>query len=142
MTIRLNPYLNFHGNTREVLTFYQTALGGSLDLMQYDSIPGMMGDDDEGAKIMHGQLDTQDGLTIMAADYPASMKELPDATLGGQSVCVSGDDSERITAIWHALTLGATITEPFAQAPWGDTFGMLTDRFGVAWMVSLAGKTG
>ena len=89
---------------------------------------------------MHGQLDTEDGLTIMAADYPASMKELPDASVGGHSVSVSGDDSERITAIWHALADGATITEPFAQAPWGDTFGMLTDRFGVAWMVSLAGK--
>ena len=142
MTIRLNPYLNFHGNSREALEFYHSVLGGSLSLMRYDSIPGMMGDADEGDKIMHGQLETEDGMTIMAADYPASMAGFPDASVGGQSVCVSGDDSERITAIWHALTDGATVNEPFAQAPWGDTFGMLTDRFGVAWMLSLSPAPG
>lgn len=140
MTIRLNPYLNLHGNTRTALEFYHSVLGGSLSLMQYDSIPGMMGSADEGNKIMHGQLETEDGLTLMGADLPSAMADAPDATSGGQPICISGDDTERITAIWHALANGATINEPFARAPWGDTFGMLTDRFGISWMVSLSGQ--
>lgn len=136
MTIRLTPYLNFHGNAREALEFYHSVLGGSLDLMQYDAIPGMMGDEDEGTKIMHGQLETEDGLTIMAADYPASMAGVPDAASSGISVCISGTD-DRIRALWEGISQGAEIREPFAQAPWGDTFGMLADRFGVPWMFSL-----
>lgn len=141
MTVRLNPYLNFHGTAREALEFYRSVLGGTLTLMQYDSIPGMMGDaadPEESTRIMHGQLETEDGLTIMAADYPKSMAGIPDAATPGSSVCVSGDDAERITAIWEALSEGAEIREPFVQAPWGDTFGMLNDRFGVPWMLSLS----
>lgn len=142
MSVRLNPYLNFHGNAREALEFYHSVLGGSLDLMRYDSIPGMMGGDDEAEKIMHGQLETEDGLTIMAADYPSSMSDSADAATGGNSISVSGGDAERIRAIWEGLSNGAEIVEPFEQAPWGDTFGMLKDRFGVPWMVSLAGSEG
>lgn len=138
MSISLNPYLNFHGNARQALEFYHSVLGGEIRLMQYDSVPGMMGDPAESEKIMHGQIDTEDGLTIMAADYPASMAEAPDAASVGHSVCVSGDDAERIRALWEGMSNGAQIREPFETAPWGDTFGMLADRFGVPWMFSLA----
>ncbi|WP_336658568.1 VOC family protein [Leucobacter sp. USHLN153] len=138
MTINLNPYLNFHGNAREALEFYHSVLGGEIRLMTYDSIPGMMGDPSEADKIMHGQINTEDGLVIMAADYPASMADSPDAASLGSSVCVSGDDAERIQALWEGMSQGAHIREPFEQAPWGDTFGMLADRFGVPWMFSLA----
>ncbi len=136
MTIRLNPYLNFRGNAREALEFYHSVLGGSLNVMRYDSIPGMMGDDNEGAKVMHGQLDTDHGLTLMAADLPASMSDAPDASAGGISVSLSGSD-ESLRAAWEALAAGGTVQQPFVQAPWGDTFGMLVDRFGVPWMISL-----
>ena len=145
MTVRLNPYLNFRGTAREALEFYREVLGGELELTRYDAIPGMMGDStdpEEAARIMHGQLETEDGLTIMAADWPASMGDVPDASAPGMSVCVSGDSAERITAIWEALTSGGDIREPFREAPWGDTFGMLKDRFGVQWMVSLSPAQG
>ncbi|MFD5599696.1 VOC family protein [Leucobacter sp. NPDC058333] len=141
MSISLNPYLNFHGNAREALEFYHSVLGGDLRIERYDSIPGMMGDPSEGEKVMHGQIDTPDGLTIMVADYPASMAGTPDAASVGNSVCISGDDDERIRALWDGISQGADIREPFATAPWGDTFGMLADRFGVPWMFSLAPKT-
>lgn len=141
MFTRLNPYLNFHGIAREVLERYHAVLGGKLVISRYDSIPGMMGDADEGAKVMHGQLETEDGLTIMAADYPASLQDAPDAAAGGQSICISGDDMVRVQAIWDGLVDGAEIREPLAQAPWGDTFGMLNDRFGVAWMFSVSSAT-
>ncbi|MGW9020057.1 VOC family protein [Leucobacter chromiiresistens] len=142
MSISLNPYLNFHGTARDALEFYHSVLGGEIRLMQYDSIPGMMGDPAEAEKIMHGQIDTPDGLTIMAADYPSSMADAPDAAASGHSVCVSGDDADRIRALWEGLSQGAQIREPFETAPWGDTFGMLADRFGVPWMFSLAPQAG
>ena len=137
MSIHLNPYLNFRGEAREALEFYHSVFGGELILNRYDSIPGMMGDGDEGSKIMHGQLNTPDGLTIMAADLPESMAGQPGVPTGGGSSCVWGEDTERITALWEGLSQGAEIQVPFAKAPWGDTFGDLRDRFGVSWMFSL-----
>lgn len=138
MAVRLNPYLNFRGNTREAMEFYKSVLGGELRVMQYDMFPGMMGDPGEGGKVMHAQLETPDGLTLMAADIPDSMADSADATAGGSSICVSGDDSDRLHTIWNALAEGAEIRVPFERAPWGDTFGDLKDRFGVPWMVSLS----
>lgn len=138
MTVRLNPYLSFRGNAREALEFYRSVLGGELRIMDYSAIPGMMGGDAEGDKVMHGQLETADGLTLMAADIPDSMADDPDSAGGGTSVCVSGDDAERLTAIWEALLDGAEVRMPFGEAPWGDTFGDLRDRFGIPWMISLS----
>lgn len=137
MSIHLNPYLNFRGNTREAMEFYHSVLGGQLDLTRYDSIPGMMGGPGEAAKIMHAQLETPDGLMLMAADLPDEMADAPDAAVGGSSVCISGDD-ERIREIWDGLSEGGEVLLPFEQAPWGDTFGHLRDRFGVPWMLSLS----
>ena len=137
MSIHLNPYLNFRGEAKEALEFYHSVFGGELILNRYDSIPGMMGEGDEGSKIMHGQLNTPDGLTIMAADLPESMADQPGVPNGGGSSCVWGEDTERITALWEGLSQGAEIQVPFAKAPWGDTFGDPRDRFGVSWMFSL-----
>lgn len=137
MSIHLNPYLSFRGNAREAMEFYHSVFGGDLALNRYDSIPGMMGDGDEGAKIMHGQLNTPDGLTLMGADMPEQMADSDDSTVGGTSVCIWGEDTERITALWNALAEGAEIRQPFVKAPWGDTFGDLRDRFGITWMFSL-----
>ena len=52
---------------------------------------------------------------------------------------LSGDDEETLTRYWTGLSDGATIIEELTKAPWGDSFGMLTDRFGVAWLVNIAG---
>lgn len=138
MSTQLNPYLSFRGNAREAMEFYHSVFGGDLVLNRYDSIPGVMGDGDEGSKIMHGQLNTPNGLTLMGADMPDSMSDTPDVTAGGSSVCVWGDDDEQIRAYWTALSENAEIRVPFEKAPWGDTFGDLRDRFGVSWMFSLA----
>lgn len=142
-TIRLNPYLNFDGKARVALEFYQSVLGGSLTLTQYDAFPALMSGPSEASKIMHGQLETEDGMTVIAADYPASMAAAAQTSLSGHSVSVSGDAADRLTAIWSALAEGATVQQPFESAPppWGDVFGSLTDRFGVDWMVMLSGQT-
>jgi len=70
----------------------------------------------------------------MGADRPSSGQHRPGNTM---TVSVSGDGDD-LRRYWDGLSVGASITEPLATAPWGDTFGMLTDRFGVAWMFSIS----
>ena len=85
---------------------------------------------------MHGMLDTGNGLVLMAADTPNSMDHTPAA---GFSVSLSGDD-ERLRSYWDALSASGTTTVPLERAPWGDSFGMCTDRFGISWMVNITGQ--
>jgi PhnB protein len=56
------------------------------------------------------------------------------------SISLSGDNEEELRGYWNKLSEGGTIGMPLEKAPWGDTFGMLTDKFGIGWMVNVAGK--
>lgn len=137
MSMHLNPYLSFRGNAGEALEYYRSVLGGTVDIMRYDSIPGMMGDESEADKVMHGYLETPDGMAIMAADIPDSMPDADDSSSTGTAVCIWGDDEAKMLAAWEGLADGGTVNLPFDPAPWGGRFGDLTDRFGVRWMLSL-----
>lgn len=134
MPTRLNPYLSFQDDAREAMTFYQDVFGGALNVSTFGDFGGT-GDPDEGALVMHAQLETPNGFTLMASDSPRSMGQR-DAG-GNFSVSLSGDDDAELRGYWEKLADGASITMPLAEAPWGDVFGMLTDRFGVPWMVSI-----
>ncbi|GIZ97996.1 VOC family protein [Tsukamurella sp. TY48] len=133
MTVRLNPYISFADNAREALEFYREVLGGELEISTFEGMPPEMIDPSETGKVMHGQLTTPDGLTLMAADTPAGMPR----TVGDDiSVSLSGDDLAKLTGWWEKLSGSGQVTVPFVQAPWGDTFGMCVDRFGVKWLVN------
>ncbi|KJL47424.1 hypothetical protein RS84_02218 [Microbacterium hydrocarbonoxydans] len=129
----LNPYLSFRDNAREAMEFYQSVLGGDLDINVFSEYPDMMQDPSEGDLLMHAQLTTPDGLVLMASDTPSSM---PYVTPQGFSVSLSGTSAETTRAVWDGLSDGATVTIPLAVAPWGGLFGMLVDRFGVNWMLN------
>jgi PhnB protein len=137
MAVRLNPYLSFRDNAREVLEFYHSVLGGELTLSTFGELP-MFDNPAEQNKIMHGMLETEDGLTVMAADTPSGMDFVPNA---GSSIALTGDDEPRLRQYWDGLSADGTVTAPLEKAPWGDTFGMCTDRFGVTWMVNIAGES-
>lgn len=129
----LNPYISFHTNAREALEFYHSVLGGELDISTFAGFD--MGQDAaENDLVMHGQLETPDGFTLMAADTPSSM---PFVQPAGISVSISGDDEATIEGYWQGLAEGGTITAPFETPPWGGRYGMLTDRFGIDWMIML-----
>ncbi|MGJ9372762.1 VOC family protein [Nesterenkonia sp. CF4.4] len=133
MTIGMTPYLQFSGNAREAMEFYHSALGGELEMMTYAQ--GMGTEDETKDLIMHGSLFIDRGVHLMAADAPPGMSSV----LGTVSLSNSApDDAEHSTLEqwWAKLSEGAEITEPLAKSPWGDTFGMLTDKFGVPWMVN------
>ena len=134
MTVELCPYLHFRDNAREAMEHYHSVLGGELTLSTFRDMGGMGMDEAELDKVMHGRLVTSEGLVLMGADTPSSMEFVP----GGYSVSLSGDDEARLRSAFDGLSAGGTIGEPLVEAPWGDVFGMCTDRFGVEWMVNVS----
>ena len=139
MVTRLNPYITFGGNAHEAMEFYQSVFGGELDVSTWSEMPDMPGYTPEMAdKLMHSMLEVSDSITLMGADMPdsAGPKDSP------ISVSLSGEDEAELRGWWDKLSDGAEITAPFGKAPWGDTFGMCVDRFGVHWMVNVAGNQG
>ena len=138
MASRLNPYISFRDNAREAMEFYKEVFGGTLTLNNF----GEYGDPGapEADKIMHGQLDTDSGYTIMGADTPPGMEHNPGDTI---TVSLSGDDAEELRGYWKKLSDGGTVTVPLEKQMWGDEFGQCVDRFGIAWMVNIgATQTG
>jgi PhnB protein len=137
MTVRLNPYLSFRDNAREALEFYRSVFGGELTLMTFADLHASE-DPAESNKIMHGMLETGRGLVLMAADTPNTMEFTPAA---GMSVSLSGDEEGELRGDWDGLSAGGTIVMPLERAPWGDHFGMCIDKFGISWMVNIAGTS-
>ncbi len=135
MAVTLNPYLNFRDGTRDVMGRYASVFGGDLTMSTFAESGGMGVDESEQHKVMHAQLTTDSGLVLMAADVPSSMEVGPNGTIS-----LSGDDEASLRGYWDGLTEGGTVTAPLEKAPWGDTFGMCTDRFGVDWMVNILGS--
>lgn len=137
MTSSLSAYINFKDQAREALNFYQSVLGGEATFSTFGDFKSSEAPEDQD-KIMHGQLTTSDGYTIMASDTPSFMEA---GTLGGFSLALFGDDLELLTRYFEGLSVDGTIVEPLTTAPWGDTFGMFVDKFGVSWMANVAGGT-
>ena len=137
MVTRLNPYLSFRGTAREAMEFYRSVLGGELQISTFRDL-GMPVPAGEEDLVMHSVLESPDGVVLMGADTPSSMEHTPGDSV---SVSLSGDDTAELAGYWNGLAEGATVTAPFEVAPWGDLFGMLVDRFGVAWMVNSGAPT-
>ncbi|PFG40989.1 PhnB protein [Georgenia soli] len=138
MTTRLNPYISFRDTAREALEFYHGVFGGDLNMNTFAEFQ-MSEDPADADKIMHGQLDAPNGMTLMAADTPSSMDVQDTSNI---TISLSGDDESQLRGFWDKLADGGSVTVPLEMAPWGDHFGQLTDRFGVAWMVNIAGQGG
>ena len=132
MTSRLNPYISFSDNARDALEFYKSVFGGTLTLNTF----GEYGEKDSpiADKIMHGQLETDRGFTLMGADTPPGMEHAPGTNI---TVSLSGDDGDELRGYWDKLSDGGTVATPLEKQMWGDEFGQCTDRFGVPWMVNI-----
>ncbi|HWM35090.1 MAG TPA: VOC family protein [Pseudolysinimonas sp.] len=138
MTAILNPYLSFRGTAREAMEFYRTVFGGELSIMTF----GEMGDPypGESANVMHGQLETPSGFTLMGADVPSTVGFEQGRNVFQVSLSGAKSDEAELWRYWDGLAEGARITEPMAVAPWGATFGMLRDRFGIDWLVNISAE--
>jgi PhnB protein len=135
MGTRLNPYLSFRDSARQAMEFYQSVFGGKLDSNTFAEYQASE-DPAEQDKIMHSQLETEGGLVLMAADTPNSMELAPGSNV---ALSLSGEDEAELRGYWEKLSDGGMVAMPLDKAPWGDTFGMCVDRFGVSWMVNIAG---
>jgi PhnB protein len=133
MASRLNPYLNFNGTARQALEFYRGVFGGEFTLSTFADFG--MADGPDAAKIMHGQLETAAGYTIMAADVPGHMEYHAPA---GFSVSLSGDDGDALRGYFEQLSAGGNVTMPLQKQVWGDEFGMCDDKFGISWLVNIS----
>ncbi len=133
MSSRLNPYITFGGNARQAMEFYEDVFGGKLNSNTFGEFgdPGAAGAD----KIMHAQLETDRGFTLMASDVPPGMSHQPGNNI---AVSLSGDDSGELRGYWEKLSSGGNVTMPLEKQMWGDEFGMCTDQFGVSWMVNIS----
>jgi PhnB protein len=134
MGTTLNPYLHFTDNARTALEFYREVFGGTLNVMTFGDM-GTQGP--EAAKVMHGQLDSPSGFTLMASDTPEGMTRPSGA---GISVSLSGDQAEELRGYYKQLSESGTVTMALEKQMWGDEFGMCTDRFGIDWLVNIAGS--
>ncbi len=133
MHTRLNPYLGFRDSARQAMEFYKTVFGGNLTLNTYGDSHASQ-DPTEQNKIMHAMLETDNGIVFMASDAPNDMELDEGASI---SMSLSGDNEAELRGYWDKLSEGANVTMPLEKAPWGDTFGMLTDTFGTKWMVNI-----
>ena len=135
MAARLNPYLSFRDTAREAMDFYHSVFGGELTVSTFSDF-GASEDPAEADLVMHSMLTTGTGLVLMASDTPPRITYTPGNDV---SLSLSGDadDSDELRRYWDGLADGATVTMPLDVAQWGDYFGMLTDRYGVSWMVSI-----
>jgi PhnB protein len=136
MASRLNPYLVFPGTAREAMEHYADVFGGQLNLSTFGEF-GAEGP--QAGQIMHGQLETERGFTLMGSDQPPGTEHQPGNAM---SVSLSGDDEAELRGYWDKLAEGGTVTLALEKQMWGDVFGMCVDRFGVPWLVNIAQPQG
>ncbi len=136
MASRLNAYISFTDNARQALEFYTEVFGGTLTLSTFGEFGTEMAPATHADLIMHGMMETDGGFTIMAADTPPGMEHRPGTNI---AMSLSGDDTAGLTGFWEKLSVGAEVMTPLEKQMWGDTFGMCVDRFGITWMVNIAG---
>lgn len=149
MSIITTTHLNFRGTARQALEFYRSVFGGEVSIATYGDF-GMPAGVPGADKVVFGRLETADGLRLMAYDIPGAVEAEVAVTAGStrrengvtitdrpffQSLQASSLDE--LSGIWAALAEGAEIVEPLAASAWSAGFGMLTDRFGVTWVLDV-----
>lgn len=149
MPVQTTTHLNFRGDARQALEFYQSVFGGHLVVNTYADF-GMPAEIPGSDKVVFGLVSSENGFRIMGYDIPggteggiagggATHRE-NNTTITDQAVFVSisSPTLEELQHYWDALAVDATIVEPLAASAWSAGFGMLTDRFGVTWSASAA----
>ncbi len=132
MASRLNPYITFNGNARDAMKFYKTVFGGTLTVNTFSDFGSK--DTAIAKKVMHAQLETDNGFTLMASDLAPGMEHNPGNNM---TVSLSGDEANELKSYWKKLSRGGEVTMPLEKQVWGDEFGQCRDKFGISWMVNI-----
>lgn len=134
MTVSTVTHLNFRGDARAALTFYQSVFGGDLTMITYRDA-GNIQDPAEADQVMWGQTTAPSGFHVMAYDVPSNLPW----NQGENAFFVSlrGEVAKEITTYWEKLADGATVLHPLGPAQWAPLYGMLKDQFGITWVVDV-----
>jgi|SRR5262249_14785740 len=128
----VTTYLSFDGNCREAMTFYRECVATELQLNPYPDASGQPSSD-PSSKIMHAQLVRAGAPILMASDAP----QAGSLSFGNNfSISIDCDSLDEIERLFAALSRNGEVRMPLTDAPWGARFGMLTDRFGVQWILN------
>lgn len=145
MSLTTTTHLNLPGTARAALEFYRTVFGGDLAVTTYGDV-GMPADSPDATRVVFGQLVSPTGFRVMAYDIPRRTEAFGGSTRRefGATITdspfflsVRGTSLDEVSGYWGALSDGATVIEPLAASAWSAGFGMLTDRFGVTWVVDV-----
>ncbi|GHC06667.1 MULTISPECIES: VOC family protein [Streptomyces rochei group] len=137
MSVKAVTHLNFRGDARAALTFYRSVFGGDMSVVTYRDT-GDVQDPSQADQVSWGQVRTESGLCLMAYDVPSNLPW--ERGENAFFVSVRGDGAEEITGYWEKLSAGATVHRPLAPSPWAPLYGMLSDRFGVTWVLDVASE--
>jgi PhnB protein len=127
--VLLDVYLFFNGNCREAMEFYKEVFGGDLAVTTYGETPGTESGHEDS--LMHARLEGGE-VKLMASDV--FKKELGKGQI---ELSLGGEDETRLREIFQKLSDGGTVRSELKTEFWGDTFGSLTDKFGVDWMMNI-----
>ncbi|MGU3538786.1 VOC family protein [Methylobacterium sp. A54F] len=136
-TIQVTTHLNFRGQAREALDFYQSVFGGDLTIVTYADL-GAVQDPAQAGQVIWGQVASDRGFHVMAYDVQSDRSWSP-----GENafyVSVRGSAPDEIAAYWERLSAGATILQPLGPSGWSPVYGMLRDRLGVTWVLDVAAE--
>ena len=151
MTAAIVAHLNFSGEARAALEYYAAVFGGQAVVRTYGDFGMPAGLPDTG-RVVHGQVVGAGGFTVMAYDVPSSEADLQAGATRRENgttitdrpffLALQAATLEEATGHWDALAGGASVVEPLAASAWSAGFGMLTDRFGVVWAISVVEQQG
>lgn len=136
----VNPYLNFNGTTEKAFDFYKSVFGGEFAALQRfkeasELCGGNKVSESDGEKIMHVALPIGRGNVLMGTDNLESMGRRL-AVGNNFSIALDAESEAEATHLFQELSADGRVEMPLARAFWGALFGMLTDKFGVQWMVN------
>ena len=130
MSVEVTPYIFFKGNCREAMEFYKNVLGGELTIQTYSDV-NVSVDGNKPDDIMHAML--EGGVAkLMASDTALASPEAKKI-----SISLSGDEEALLTKVFEGLSQDVEVRSPLKKEFWGDTFGSVTDKFGIEWMVNI-----
>ena len=135
MTISVTNHLNFRGDARAALEFYQSVFGGDIIIVTYQDAHNVQ-EPSEADQVMWGQVAAPNGFRVMAYDVPSRTPWEPGKNAFFASV--RGNSTEEIGDLWGKLSDGSIVTQPLAPSGWAPLYGMLTDRFGITWVLDVA----
>ena len=135
MAMQVLPYLYFDGKCAEAFALYEKVLDGNISfLMTYGESPmaSTVPVEDHGA-VMHATLDLADGQKIQGSDAIMGPYEKP----ASFAISLSLDDVDKAHHVFKELIKGGVETMAMQETFWAKTFGMLTDRYGNAWIINV-----